>query len=97
MSRRRFGDTPKAKKKKILIPLLLVIIVGVLFIPGSNGLAKVLSKNYRKQQLEKQIERLKIKAELIEAKIARAQDPTYLRQYLRDNYGMVPKDSMLDK
>lgn len=93
MKRKRFYDTPKTKRKKILLPLFILFILGVIFIPGPNGLVKVIYKNYRKQRLHREIEQLKIKAELIEAKISRGNDEQYMHKYLEDNYNMVPKDS----
>lgn len=63
------------------------------FVPGPNGLAKVISKTIKKQWMHNEIEQLKIKAELIESKISKGQNEEYLRKYLIDNYKMVPKDS----
>ncbi len=65
----------------------------MIFVPGPNGLIKVIHKTHRKQQLHNEIEGLKIKAELIESKIVKGQNPEYIRKYLMDYYEMVPKDS----
>jgi len=94
VKRRRFGETPKSKRRKIVVTLIALTLLGIIFIPGPNGLARVLYKNYKKQQLHKRIEQLKIKAELIEAKIDKGQNEEYLRKYLHDNYNMVSKDSL---
>ncbi|MCX7785221.1 MAG: hypothetical protein N2201_03195 [candidate division WOR-3 bacterium] len=84
----------KSKKKHYLLILLLFIIpLFIIFIPGPNGLINVLAKSYRKHQLQKEIEYYKIKAELLESKIAKAHNPEYVKKYLMDYYKMVPKDS----
>lgn len=94
MRRHRLGERPQAKRKKMFFFLVIIIGLGSIFVPGPNGLAKVIYKSYKKQQLQRQIEQFKIKAELIEAKIARGKDENYLRKYLQDNYNMVSKDSI---
>jgi cell division protein FtsB len=94
MKRKRFGEPPKVKRKKIMIFLFFFVLLGAVFLPGPNGLVRVLYKNYKKKQFHKQIEQLKIKAELIEAKIDKGHNEEYLRKYLQDNYNMVLKDSL---
>ncbi len=95
MKRRRynFETTPKTKRKNLLIGLAISVFLLLFFMPGPNGLVKVIYKSYKKQKLYKEIEQLKIKAELIQSKIAKAQNDEYLRKFLRDYYYPVSKDS----
>jgi len=89
----RYGQPPKARKRKLIIVLSVLLLLVVVFAHGPNGLVKVITKTYKKQKLYNEIENLKIKAELIESKIAKGQNPEYLRKYLTDYYKMVPQDS----
>ncbi|MEO0091805.1 MAG: hypothetical protein ABIK61_03740 [candidate division WOR-3 bacterium] len=85
----------KSKKKSYFLIFILVFIpLFVLFVPGPNGLIKVLSKSYRRHQLKKEIEYYKIKAELLESKIAKTHNLDYVKKYLMDYYKMVPKESV---
>jgi cell division protein FtsB len=92
--RSNIGKPPKERKRIIFMVSLVIVLLIIFFVPGPNGLVKVLYKTYKKQRLHNEIEQLKIKAELIEAKIAKGQNEEYLRKYLKDNYQMVPKDSV---
>lgn len=93
MRRYRFNHQPKANKRKLLVAFSILFVLVMMFVPGPNGLIKVIQKTHRKQQLHNEIENLKIKAELIESKIAKGQNTKYMRKYLIDCYEMVPKDS----
>jgi cell division protein FtsB len=89
----RYGQPPKARKRRLIIGLSLLLLLIVVFAHGPNGLVKVIYKTYQKHKLYNDIENLKIKAELIESKTAKGQNPEYLRKYLIDYYKMVPIDS----
>lgn len=91
---KRIGERPKDKKKRLIIYLSIIFLIVALFIPGHNGLARVIYKYYQKQCLRKDIEQLKIKAELIQAKINKGSDDRYLKRYLQDNYQMIPADTV---
>ncbi|MEO0075310.1 MAG: hypothetical protein ABIK31_04285 [candidate division WOR-3 bacterium] len=91
---KRIGERPKDRKKKLIIYLSIFFLVVAFFIPGPNGLARVIYKYYQKQCLHKDIEQLKIKAELIQAKINKSKDERYLKKYLQDNYQMIPAETI---
>jgi cell division protein FtsB len=93
MKRYRYNQPPKQRKRNFIFALALLVILVVVFVPGPNGLYKVLNKSYKIRQINREIENLKIKAELIESKIAKGHDPQYLKKYLMDYYQMAPKDS----
>jgi cell division protein FtsB len=84
---------PKPNKLKLLVFISMLFVLVIVFVPGHNGLIKILTKSYKIHKLYNENERLKIKAELIESKIAKAQNPEFLKKYMRDNYQIVLKDS----
>lgn len=93
VKRYRYQAKPKPSKLKLVFFLSILFILIIVFVPGHNGLVKVLNKSYQINKIHRENENLKIKAELIELKIAKGQDPEYLKKYLRDCYQMVSKDS----
>ncbi len=93
MTTYRYKQPSKHRKRNIIFSLAIVFILFIIFVPGPNGLYKVLTKSHKIHRLNQEIENLKIKAELVESKIAKGHDPQYLKKYLMDYYKMVPKDS----
>lgn len=94
MKRYQYRQSSKYRKRNLIVGLSIFIILFFFFVPGPNGLYKVVTKSYKIHRLQKEIENLKIKAELVESKIAKGNNPEYLRKYLIDYYKMVPKDSV---
>lgn len=93
MKRYRNHQIHKTRKRSLFIVFLIFVVLVIIFVPGPNGLIKVIHKSYKIDQLRNEMENLKIKAELLESKISKGQNPEYLRKYLIDYYKMVPKDS----
>jgi cell division protein FtsB len=79
------------KRKRLIFFLLILIVLILIFVPGHNGLIKITGKKLRIQKLHNEIENLKVKIELVRAKTDRANDPEYIKQYVHDRYGMIPK------
>jgi len=88
----------KAKRRRrFFIFFLIIFILGVIFIPGHNGVIKLMAKQLRIRRLRHEIENLKIKIELVRAKVDRTNDPEFIKRYAYDRYGMVPKQDTLSK
>ena len=86
------------KRKRLFFFFLILVILLLIFIPGHNGLIKLTAKRLKIQKLHNEIENLKIRIELVRAKIARSKNPEYIKRYAHDRYGMVPKsDTLKDK
>ena len=85
-------STRNPKKRKRLFLFLLVLgILMLIFIPGHNGLIKLAAKQIQIQKLHNEIEDLKMRIELVRAKVDRTKDPKYIIRYAHDRYGMIPK------
>ncbi|MEO0092693.1 MAG: septum formation initiator family protein [candidate division WOR-3 bacterium] len=85
--------------KKLRRLILLSLILGLLlliFLPGHNGLISLAAKRLEIQRLHNEIERLKIEMELIQAKIAKTEDPRFIKRYAYEHYGMIPKSDTLN-
>jgi cell division protein FtsB len=65
-------------------------------VPGHNGLINLTLKRLKIQKLHNEIENLKIKIELVRAKIDKTNDPEYIKRYAYDRYGMVPRTDTLN-
>lgn len=85
---------PKRRKRFFFFCLILIFLI-VIFVPGHNGLITLTAKRLKIQKLKNEIENLKIKIELVRAKIDKTKDPEYIRRYAYDRYRMVPKTNTL--
>ena len=93
VNRYHYQEKPKPNKLKLLVFLSILLILVIVFVPGHNGLIKIIYKSHKVHKLYNENENLKIKVELIEAKIAKVQNPEFLKKYMKDNYQIVTKDS----
>ena len=85
-------STRNPKKRKRLFLFLLVLgILMFIFLPGHNGLIQLAAKKLKILKLHNEIENLKMKIELVRAKVDRTKDTSYIKRYARDRYGMIPK------
>lgn len=80
------------KRRRLFLLLLILGILMLIFLPGHNGLIKLISKQFEVKKLRREIEDLKIKIELVRAKIERTNDPEFIKRYAFDRYRMIPKD-----
>ncbi len=90
------GSSRNPKKHKRLIFFLLILAVLILiFVPGHNGLINLTAKRLKIQKLHNEIEKLKIRIELVRAKIDKTKDPEFIKRYAQDRYNMVPKSDTI--
>lgn len=91
---KRSKTSKSSRKSRFMMILLIFIPLLIILLQQPNGLIHVLMKSYRRHQLAKEIEDYKIKAELLESKIAKSRNPEYVKKYLMDYYKMVPIESV---
>ncbi|MEO0076167.1 MAG: hypothetical protein ABIK33_06305 [candidate division WOR-3 bacterium] len=94
MKRYPYRFVRDSKQKIFIITFSVLLVLSIIFLPGSNGVISVVQRVRLKRYLQREIEYYKIKSELIESKIAKGQNPEYLKRYLQDYYALVPKDSI---
>lgn len=64
------------QQRKIIIPLTIVIVLlGLIFLPGPNGLISVLLKLHRINRYRAKIRHLRIKSDSLKAEIKLWQNP----------------------
>ncbi len=72
------------RRSKILLPLCLAVLtLGLLFLPGPNGLVSVLIKIYRTRKYQLQIQKLKARADSLEQEIKQWHNPDYATKIAR--------------
>ncbi|MEO0005076.1 MAG: hypothetical protein ABIK47_02200 [candidate division WOR-3 bacterium] len=72
------------RRSKIILRLTAVVLaLGLLFLPGPNGLVSVLIKLYRARNYQLQIQKLKAKADSLEQEIRWWQNPAYATRVAR--------------
>ncbi len=76
------------KRKTVLIFAGgLFILLGTIFLPGPNGLVRVLLRLYRIKQHQRALVRLKAKTDTLERKIKLWQNPDYAAKMARTLLG----------
>lgn len=72
------------RRSKILLPLgLTLLALGLLFLPGPNGLVSLLIKIAHIRKCQTQIQKLKAKADSLEQEIKQWQNPDYATRIAR--------------
>jgi cell division protein FtsB len=85
----------KNRSKRLFLFFLILFVLGLIFVPGHNGLIKLAAKQLWIRKLHGEIENLKMRIELVRAKVAQASDPEFIKRYAHDRYGMIPKQDTL--
>ncbi len=69
---------------KLFIPLTVVLIIlGLTFLPGPNGLISVLLKFYRINKLRAQIRQMKTCADSLESEVQKWRNPDFAAEQAR--------------
>ncbi|MCX7732316.1 MAG: hypothetical protein N2248_04045 [candidate division WOR-3 bacterium] len=69
---------------KLFIPLAVVLIIlGLTFLPGPNGLISVLLKFYRINRLRSQIRQMKACADSLESEVQKWRNPDFATEQAR--------------
>ncbi|MCS7258594.1 MAG: hypothetical protein NZ601_04430 [candidate division WOR-3 bacterium] len=92
----KYNQLKQHKKLKPEVVLLcigfLIILIVLLFNP--MGLIKLIHQKYKIKKISTELDQLKLKAELIEAKIDKLNNDEYLKKFLQDFCKFIPIDSV---
>lgn len=91
LKRRRYQKRVRINSMVIIWGIMLLILVAFLFNP--SGIVKLLYQKSTIKKMSNEIEQLKLKAELIEAKIDKVNNDEYLKKFLQDFCKFVPVES----
>lgn len=81
--------------EKFFIPLAVVLVIlGLTFLPGPNGLINVLLKFYRIKKLRTQIQQMKIYADSLESEIQKWRNPDFAAQQARQLLKQLQSDTL---
>lgn len=81
------------RRRRVYIALGLVVVVLAVFLPGPNGLVRVLLKRHQASRMERELDHLHSQVDSLEARCRFLADPDSARELARKTLGLVPADS----
>jgi cell division protein FtsB len=83
------------RRTKVIVPLVIfLILLGIFFLPGPNGLISILLKIYRINRYRAQIQQLRTKADSLESEIKLWQDPDYAARQAQRLFNKNTRDTL---
>lgn len=95
MPRKRTGGA--GHRRRLLVLLGVLLLIALAFLPGPNGLVRVLLKHRRAERLKKEITRLQSEIDSLSRSARQLRKPEFAREYARSLLGRETSDSAQTK
>lgn len=84
-------------RKRLLLLVFIITIFALIFIPGPTGVFRIIKNELKLKRLNREIEQLKVRIELLNAKKKETENPEYVKKFLGDYFNNIVIDTIQKK